>query len=737
MPRFFQQLSHVTRILLALMLTGLDRLRQFQPRPDRSFANRSTATAKERTVRLARSLHSQSSEDTLQHAFGQRRTGSNANSKMIWVGFALALLLHTGFAWLSPSPVAALSPPIRIELPLSTSSSKIVDATGKPVILRGVNWFGIETPLHAPDGLWKRDYKDMLVQIKSLGYNMIRLPYSVQSLRSTNVMGIDYSIGSNQQLQGKSPLEIMDAVIQEADRQGLLILLDSHRLNNERIPELWYGDGFTEADWIDTWKMLATRYKNQRNVIGADLKNEPHGRASWGTNDQTTDWRLAAERAGNAILAINPDWLIVVEGVENNVPGQKLATHWMGGNLEGVERFPVRLSRPKKLVYSPHEYGPGVFQQTWFSERSFPNNLEGRWETGWNYIATKGIAPVLIGEFGGRQVDTSSAEGIWQRKLVDFISRKDLSFAYWSWNPNSGDTGGILQDDWVNVVAPKQELLQGTLIALSFSPSSPTAITPSPTPSPTPIVVNPSPNPSPSPSPQPSITPPPATTTGSLKITSNMQSDWQSGFCVSMQVTNPSSARVSDWQVRFQMNQAAINNSWNGNFRSQGSQYVVTPMDWGRVIEPGQTRELGFCANKLGSDYQPQQVSVATLNSTSSSQPSFSVSTTAKSLSKPAQSQLKVASNMHSDWQNGFCMSLQVTNPGNTSVRDWQVNFNMNQAAINNSWNGIFQAQGSQYRVTPLDWAQEIAPGQSQELGFCANKVGSDYRPQQISVSVQ
>jgi endoglucanase len=92
---------------------------------------------------------------------------------------------------------------------------------------------------------------------------------------------------------------------------------------------------------------------------------------------------------------------------------------------------------------------------------------------------------------------------------------------------------------------------------------------------------------------------------------------------------------------------------------------------------------------------------------------------------------------MHSDWQNGFCMSLQVTNPGNTSVRDWQVNFNMNQAAINNSWNGIFQAQGSQYRVTPLDWAQEIAPGQSQELGFCANKVGSDYRPQQISVSVQ
>jgi endoglucanase len=108
----------------------------------------------------------------------------------------------------------------------------------------------------------------------------------------------------------------MDLVIQEAQRQGLMILLESHRLNDYRIPELWYGDGFTEADWIDTWTMLATRYKNQANVIGADLKIEPHGQASWGTNNQATDWRLAAERCSQAIQAINPNWLIVVEGVQ-------------------------------------------------------------------------------------------------------------------------------------------------------------------------------------------------------------------------------------------------------------------------------------------------------------------------------------------------------------------------------------------------------------------------------------
>lgn len=567
---------------------------------------------------MTQSPHPQRRGDVLQYVPKKKRSDFLPHWRMICLGLALALLSHIGFAWFSASPVEAISSGGKIELPLSTNRSTIVDATGQSVVLRGVNWFGIETEMHAPHGLWKRDYKEMLAQIKSLRYNLIRLPYSVQSLRASNVTGVDYSIGSNQELQGKSPLEVMDSIIQEAQRQGLLVLLDSHRLNDQRIPELWYGDGFTEGDWIDTWTMLATRYKNYSNVIGADLKNEPHGQASWGTNNQATDWRLAAERAGNAILAVNPDWLIVVEGVEKNVPGQKLAIHWMGANLEGVERFPVRLSRANKLVYSPHEYGPGVFNQPWFSEPSFPKNLSSRWETGWNYIASKGIAPILIGEFGGRQIDDNSKEGVWQRQLVDYVRQKNLSFAYWSWNPNSNDTGGILQDDWLSVEAPKQDLLQGVLVANRFAESSPTAAT-FPQPSSNPVVVSPTPipqpssnpvviNPTPPPQPSPIV---PTTGQSQLKVVSNMQSDWQSGFCMSMQVTNPSNTSVRDWQLTFQMNQAAINNSWNGTFQPQGSQYVVTPMDWGRVIEPGQSRELGFCANKLGSDYQPRQVSVS------------------------------------------------------------------------------------------------------------------------------
>lgn len=532
-----------------------------------------------------------------------------------WLGTGLLLWLLAS-SWFLHNSASSADATMTINPPLSTRGSQIVDSTGRPVLLRGVNWSGLESQNHVPDGLWARDYKDMLAQIKSLGYNTIRLPYSIQSLRSDKVSGINFGLGSNKDLEGKTPLQVMDAIVQEAERQGILILLDCHRLNDQRIPELWYGDGFTETDWIDTWKMLATRYKNQANTIGADLKNEPHGRASWGTNDQATDWRLAAERAGNAIGSINPNWLIVVEGVEKNVPGQKLSGHWQGANLEGVRRYPVRLSVANKLVYSAHEYGPGVFNQPWFSDATFPKNLYNRWETGFHYIATQKIAPIWIGEFGGRQIDSSSKEGVWQRQLIDYIAKKNLSFTYWSWNPNSADTGGILQDDWQTVDLPKQALLSRLLTA-SISTTNPSTI-PVSNQSPrtqssrsiAPATSNRAPRIQSSRSVAPS---PPANVGSNLKAESIIQSDWQNGFCVSMRVTNQGNTSIQNWQLMFQMNQAAINNSWNGSFMPQGSHYVVTPPEWGRVIQPNQTIDMGFCANKLGSDYQPKQLSISRL----------------------------------------------------------------------------------------------------------------------------
>lgn len=338
---------------------------------------------------------------------------------------------------------------------LHTDGNLILDSKGKPVLVTGISWFGLETENYAPHGLWARSLQSFLDQIVKLGFNTIRLPYSNQLFDSSSVPnGINFDL--NPDLKGLSGLEIMDKVIAGAGERGLKVILDRHRPDSHAQSELWYTDQYSEERWISDWVMLAKRYSGTDTVIGVDLHNEPHGRATWGTDDPATDWRLAAERAGNAILEVNPNLLIIVQGVEQ-YQGE---FYWWGGNLMGVRDHPVRLNRPNQLVYSPHTYGPSVYPQAWFSDPSFPDNMPGIWDKHWGYVHKEGLAPVILGEFGGRSVETDK-EGVWQRALVSYLRENKISYLYWTLNPNSGDTGGILLDDWQSVDPKKEALLSG------------------------------------------------------------------------------------------------------------------------------------------------------------------------------------------------------------------------------------------------------------------------------------
>ncbi|MEO1558174.1 MAG: cellulose binding domain-containing protein [Cyanobacteria bacterium J06632_19] len=61
------------------------------------------------------------------------------------------------------------------------------------------------------------------------------------------------------------------------------------------------------------------------------------------------------------------------------------------------------------------------------------------------------------------------------------------------------------------------------------------------------------------------------------------------------------------------MSQAKIKNSWNANFKEVKGIYTANPLDWGKTIQPQKVRDVGFCAQKLGSDYSPQQVELQVL----------------------------------------------------------------------------------------------------------------------------
>jgi endoglucanase len=406
----------------------------------------------------------------------------------------------------------------------------------KKVSIKGVNYFGFETEVFTLHGLWQVSLTSLLDFCKNNGFNAIRMPFSTElalNLDGIKCKGINTS--ANPGMDGWSAGKLMDYFVAECAKRGLLVMPDMHRfVGTGGITELWYDNAYPESVVIEAWLKIVNRYKNSPNVFAADLKNEPHGQASWGEGNRATDWNTAAERIGNAILAANPKLLIFVEGVDHC----KGVGGWWGGLLTGVKTNPVKLSVPNKLVYSPHCYGPSVAMQSYFSDPSFPDNMPPIWDQHFGFVEQQGLGTVCIGEWGG-WMKSENKDDKWQQAFGTYLKEKNIDFFYWTCCPNSADTGAILQDDWKTPVVPKLELLARVCpnpTKFNFSGNQPApAPTPAPTPKPTPTPTPqpkptpkptpaPTPKPTPTPTPQPKPTPKPSTKGLSLAIT---RKDWQ------------------------------------------------------------------------------------------------------------------------------------------------------------------------------------------------------------------
>ncbi len=361
-----------------------------------------------------------------------------------------------------PHPPTAGTTPCTVPSPdsetppsyLTTAGSRILDASGRDVRITGVNWSGFETATLSPHGLNQRRWCDLLDQIAALGFNTIRLPFSRRLFDAALLPnGIDFTY--NPDLMGLSSIQIMDRIIEGAGARNLKVILAHTGSMDEGLSTLWYSYGYPERRWLADWQLLARRYLGNDTVIGVDLYDEPSSPACWGCGDAATDWQLAAERAGNAILAVNPNLLILVEGVEN----YSEKSYWPGGNLQGVRDHPVRLNIPGRVVYSPHDFGLGDEGQTWVDGRGDLQAMVAEWDAMWGYINRLGIAPVLVGAFGDRSVGTD-LNGIWQRTLINYLSANRFHYAYWALNPDVRRGGSLLKNDWQTPESTRIRLLQ-------------------------------------------------------------------------------------------------------------------------------------------------------------------------------------------------------------------------------------------------------------------------------------
>ncbi|WP_280830748.1 cellulose-binding domain-containing protein [Mycolicibacterium frederiksbergense] len=68
----------------------------------------------------------------------------------------------------------------------------------------------------------------------------------------------------------------------------------------------------------------------------------------------------------------------------------------------------------------------------------------------------------------------------------------------------------------------------------------------------------------------------------------SVSSTWQTGFIAHFTITNWSTMPLSDWRLEFDLPAGeSVSHTWSSTLTQYGTHYVLTPVNWNRIIAPG------------------------------------------------------------------------------------------------------------------------------------------------------
>ena len=320
--------------------------------------------------------------------------------------------------------------------PLHTKGQNLVNASGKTVVLRGINFGGwlVEEIWMTPwknkeseaaketirdhDSLWstieKRLGKESMIRIrnewrnnwitaedfkrvKAMGMNHVRIPF-------LDVM-----------LDEPGGMERLKSAIAMAKRADLYVVLDlhgapggqsnEHHTGKENRNQLWFKPA-NIAEMERKWTLLATTFRDDPTVAEYDLMNEPMGAPN------PAMLHLVYDRIIRAIRKVDPSKVVLVD---DGYKGFETTPH---PNVPGWTN----------VAYSLHFYNfnakdPADHASTRIKDDVKIKELQGYRD-----------APVYIGEF---QLEPQySAKGT--REFTDELNKQGWSWASWTWKACGG-----------------------------------------------------------------------------------------------------------------------------------------------------------------------------------------------------------------------------------------------------------------------------------------------------------
>lgn len=412
----------------------------------------------------------------------------------------------------------AITPPTTTGL--TTLNGQIVDKNGQVITLKGINWFGFNNS-DMLNGMWNYDglsgdFETTVRRLKALGFNAVRLPFVFANINGivqntyqysslspatteqlvSNLTNPSYSISGkifpnlaytsgqfyvNQYLPANTVMDRFMYVINFFAKNGFYVLIDNHTEDNSIITN--------QTTWIANWTRLATSIINRMpssssNMVMYDIRNEPDAIGyNW---SQMGPIYLATMDAINSVT--NGNNLFFIEG-----SGQGgINANWGDGFATNSSIISQNgLSNPNpffqslndktylnQVVLSPHVYPPSVTNAgTNFSGSGLYNRLSTSFgtlaKTGYCVSGVCHRFPIAIGEFGS--YFTQANDLLFFKSFANYMNNNNdavdglhdsiNNWFYWDYNPNSGDTGGIVGNDWKTIEWTKINYLSNGTIA--------------------------------------------------------------------------------------------------------------------------------------------------------------------------------------------------------------------------------------------------------------------------------
>lgn len=276
-------------------------------------------------------------------------------------------------------------------------------------MIRGINYYGLETPARDFVCGWQHRPSYYLEKLDAMKFNSIRLPFSLEYVKEGDFSKMD---------------EFFEAL---SHHPKMTVVLDMHRVFSSHQGPTPTESGVTMKEFLHGWETIIRRYEKNPQLVGIDVFNEYQGTDS-------NYWNRTLRE--------------IVTGLEQAFPNRFLfyvgGTRWGGDIAEiNLETLPFH----DRIRYTIHKY---IFSTAGY-------NREQDWD--WSFGKFKDVPrKVSVGEWGFKSDRWDEVE--WAKQFIKYLKKHNIRDTYFWTIAHSGDTGGLWFDNCEEVDQEKYKIIK-------------------------------------------------------------------------------------------------------------------------------------------------------------------------------------------------------------------------------------------------------------------------------------